>query len=561
MAKKNNNKNTTLYFWLFFVLCNCFIFLPKYFLNIDITNLISITNMSIRSVFEHVNQDFLRLSGEFFLLSSLLFFFKEKRWFSIFLTICFFLLISYQAYYEFSIRLYEQVPSFQNDYLLIRQVLPIFLSNRGIDSPIYIISAIIVLLLAIALGIFLVSQMIKHFRGSKKTRIIYAIIMLYHLVSFSQMPINNRNANIQWSLPKIAQSLDTKSFEPIYLKEKKNIYSNLIQKNLVQKPNVYLLVIEAYGGLVCNTSITNNSYKENIGTVKKILDKNGWKTTSNLSRSTIFGGRSWLGFSTIMTGMKIENQIQYNQLLFDNNDFPHMIRFFNQQEYQTYRLSTLSASKAAKKRIPQQTMHELWEYNKWLQFDDIPYHGIRYNSFGGIPDQYALSYFNNQFTNKNNTPQFLFFITMNSHTPWYKPPPILDNWQSFDSISNNKATNQKSLDGSTIERYQKTIEYELNFITKFITEEADSNSIFILVGDHQPAGLGHFVMENKRKFDCPIHIVSKNENFIHAFEKYGFVEGMYADPKKVTSIRHEDIYEMFTKEMISVFGNHNSSPE
>jgi hypothetical protein len=97
--------------------------------------------------------------------------------------------------------------------------------------------------------------------------------------------------------------------------------------------------------------------------------------------------------------------------------------------------------------------------------------------------------------------------------------------------------------------YLNAIEYELRFLTDFILKTGDDQSIYVLVGDHQPQR----VSRRNDGFDTPIHIISKDPAFADAFLDYGFVRGLIVSDSQPT-IRHEGFYSMFVRVMLAQYG-------
>ena len=89
----------------------------------------------------------------------------------------------------------------------------------------------------------------------------------------------------------------------------------------------------------------------------------------------------------------------------------------------------------------------------WTKYSDIPYSGYKYDYFGGIPDQYALSFWYETILDKSTHPHYLFFITLNTHAPFYLPPPILENWRDLDKIQSSPHKGNRLEKGIPIVRY------------------------------------------------------------------------------------------------------------
>ena len=126
--------------------------------------------------------------------------------------------------------------------------------------------------------------------------------------------------------------------------------------------------------------------------------------------------------------------------------------------------------------------------------------------------------------------------------PWFKPPPLLDEWRDFNQIQSKELL---SMEGSDLVRYERAIHYELELMARFIQAHSSEQSLFILVGDHQPPGMEHLVYDITPDAATPVHIISKDSSLTQGFMTHGFQEGWLVDLEKVQYMRHEDFYSMF----------------
>ena len=60
---------------------------------------------------------------------------------------------------------------------------------------------------------------------------------------------------------------------------------------------------------------------------------NAWHMATALSNSTILGGRSWLGFTTLLSGIRIDNHPAYEDMISHHVGYPHLINTLNAQGY------------------------------------------------------------------------------------------------------------------------------------------------------------------------------------------------------------------------------------
>ncbi len=160
-----------------------------------------------------------------------------------------------------------------------------------------------------------------------------------------------------------------------------------------------------------------------------------------------------------------------------------------------------------------------------------------------IPDQYTVNYGLNYIEQIEQNPYCLFFISLNSHHPFHSPIESVKDWQSLNH-PNSKFETTNSLNDLG-EKYLKSIEYQLESYIDMITEKNDENTIFVIFGDHQPPVITH----KQQGSSAPIHIISKDEQLIQSFYKYGFSKGLQVDPREHSPIRHEGFYSLFLKEL------------
>ena len=98
--------------------------------------------------------------------------------------------------------------------------------------------------------------------------------------------------------------------------------------------------------------------------------------------------------------------------------------------------------------------------------------------------------------------------------------------------------------------YLNSIDYELEYLTRFILERGTENDIFVLVGDHQPPR----VSRRDDGFETPMHIISRNPDFIAGLAEYGFTPGLHVDVASNEPLRHEGFFSMFARALLSAYG-------
>lgn len=575
-------------FWLLFFFLNCLLFLPAYVVHTQL-EVMSIANGSSVTFFDKtwLEGDFnllVKLCGDFIFLLLLLFFLKPKTLlasiYTFLVALLYLLLLYYTIYYEGYKGLYSVHPTFQNDWVIVKEVMPTFLKEISVKGSTYLNS--VLLFLGISLVIFLLVKWLQQlflknkwkvafwllgilFLGGfliQKNRMLVSVELSSDKITLADSPSDsvlverdsNYFSNLEWIYPKIKTSATVYREEDHFANYKMRwVYDFYKNKKLVNKPNIYLLFVESYGAVASLSDYCTAPYDS----LTKILDEQlveaGWAVASNYSKSTVIGGRSWLAMTTAMIGAEVEDQIQYSGLLKDYQGYPHLIDFLNGQGYETFRMSSMRIS-----RIDTLTMitipNQFWQFDYRYLFPDIPYRGHQYDLYGGIPDQYSLNYAQETWLNPSKKPFFFTSITMNSHGPWHsKMPPIVDKWRNLNN-PNNPFEGEEVHANMTIMNYWIAMEYELKMLVDFILKNGDKNSLFIILGDHNPGGLEFKLYKKFNKWATPIHIISKDSTFVNSFHQHGFTSGINPDTSAYTIMRHKGFYSLFARQLFENYG-------
>ena len=563
----------SLFFWLLFIFLSSLLNVPNWIGQLaqsDYLTTLTTTNLWTSLWYApkpitlfHLNGEVLLLLLPLFLLSN--FRFLKVIYYSI-AGLFFLFLLYYNIYFEGYQGLYSVHPIFANDWILVKEILPTFFNELSIGKQNYLFGLIGFFLVSILLFIG-AYQLLKQFITLKQQSLFWIISIC--IIAFWGMSLQNYNkkkiineeniistSNIStftnWTYPKIQASSAPRKKNPLDHLKKRWLYDLYKSKPLKEKPNVYLLFIESYGAVATLSEECSKKFQHLATNLEAQLAAADWHISSNYSKSPVIGGRSWLAMTTALVGAQIEDQIQYNGLIQRHRQFPHMIDFFNNQGYETVRVSTMSS-----KDIDTMSMITIpnlfWKFDQRLLFSDIPYTGFRYDYYGGIPDQYTLGYVQEEILDTLSRPHFMTFITMNSHGPWSNGPPIVADWKSLDTLK-NPYPNGRPTSSMHLDEYWNLMAYELNMLTDFILKEGDEESIFILLGDHNPAGLEWKIFGRYNKWATPIHIISKDASFVDSFRQHGFTEGMVVDTAQHTVMRHMGLYSLLARQLLEQYG-------
>ncbi len=320
--------------------------------------------------------------------------------------------------------------------------------------------------------------------------------------------------------------------------------------SLREKPNIYFLFIESYGSINLNNEKLSSRYKELLKEHNNQLEIHGWKSASILSNAPVTGGGSWLSYSTIMLGYKIDNSSLYNALLNDNEfkKYNHLFRNFQNAGYINYRLNPIFEPEGF--NVPWDIFTEFYAVDEWIRLEDLMYDGIMYGYGPSPPDQYSLNRAYEIIRKKQKTPFILFSLSKNSHTPFPEPYELKSDWRDWND-EKGADKHARFFEVPKIEDYEKSIKYQLDNVFDFIAKNGRNNDIFIIVGDHQPPAFETI------DFKTPVHIISKDSSFIARFANYGFSDGLL--PNINRKMNHEGFYSMFLREFVRNYGEDSTN--
>jgi hypothetical protein len=555
-------------FWLLFLILNFLFFLPGYLVNAGTSSFLPVRDFMhgnlyerAKSVFVRSNYDIFRLSVDLFLISMVYFLLRKHirpalyGWLA---GIYYVITFAYLTYYVTFEKIYLIPPVIYNDLSLLKLGFVNIMDGQWLKS-----AGIILLVLALSYGlIWLVRQIIKTLnevswgKYSKTVIIVLVILLLINTLKSGLTYTSDQAFQETFALigANAKSSVDARKNLMHFSVDRINSRMNYKQLSLKSKPDIYLLFVESYGRLLYESPELRTSYLRCMDSCESVLLGKGLNAATGFSISPVSGGQSWVSYSTVLFGYNIRNQGTFNSLLKNPAmaRYDNLFRVLNQNGYRTYRLNAMP--QASNLEVPWETYSQFYSIDRWINFSDLNYTGRLYGFGPSPPDQYSINFAGRYIDRDSPGPCALFFITQTTHNPFYCPDSLASDWQSLndepDSVSFHASVFLKK---PRISDYAKAVHYDLSALIQFITNVPDSNTIFILIGDHQPP----LITSTKDGFETPVHIISRNKDFTRAFMQFGFREGMKADEKAIP-IRHEGIYSMFMREFVHCYGTDHS---
>jgi phosphatidylglycerophosphate synthase len=289
--------------------------------------------------------------------------------------------------------------------------------------------------------------------------------------------------------------------------------------------DVLLVFVESYG----RVAVQGSSFAPQVDAVLHQGDAQlrsaGFSSRSAFLTSPTFGGLSWLAHSTLQSGIRVDGQRRYDQLV-ENN-----------------RLTLTKAFKRAGWRAVgvMPANHRAWpEGSTFYHYDKIYDRrnlGYRGPDFGlpPMPDQYTfLALQRRELAPRHRPPLFAEVDLISSHAPWTRIPRLVP-WDQvgdgsiFGRIPPQEATKATLFgDGKRARAaYGDSIEYSLRSLFSFVQHSGDKNLVLVVLGDHQPATL---VTGEGATHDVPISVIAHDPKVMQQISGWGWQNGMLPSP-------------------------------
>jgi phosphatidylglycerophosphate synthase len=289
--------------------------------------------------------------------------------------------------------------------------------------------------------------------------------------------------------------------------------------------DVILAFVESYG----RVAVQGSSFSPKVDAVLDAgtaqLRQAGFSAKSAFLTSPTFGGISWLAHSTLQSGLWVDNQLRYDQLIASK-------RLTLTSAFQRAGWRTVADSPANERDWPEGA--SFYHYDKIYDSRNVGYQGPAFG-YAPMTDQYVLSAFQRNELAPKHEPLMAEIDLVSSHWPW-APLPKMVKWsdvgdgsifdpmpaqgQSYDEVWSDPALVQAA--------YGQSIEYTMNTLVSFVQNYGDDNLVVIALGDHQPATV---VSGNGASHDVPISIIAHDPAVMKRIAGWGWQDGLRPNPQ------------------------------
>ncbi|MET8450721.1 CDP-alcohol phosphatidyltransferase [Streptomyces sp. NPDC005209] len=279
--------------------------------------------------------------------------------------------------------------------------------------------------------------------------------------------------------------------------------------------------IESYGRSAVEDPIMAPGVDKTLDERTAALEKAGFHAKSGWLTSATYGGSSWLGHSTTMSGLWISNQQRYRTVM--ASDHLSLTKVFKK----TGAWNTVGVMPGVQKGWPEQKYYGL---DKVYNAFQLGYRGPKF-SWSTMPDQYALEQFQQRVHGKKHAkPMMSELILTSSHQPW-APIPKMVGWDQLGDGSIFKSIQQAgNKPGDVIadttksrQEYGKSIQYSVTALTQWLERYGSDDTVLVFLGDHQPIAR---VSGNHASRDVPISIVAKDPKVLDKIAGWNWTDGL-----------------------------------
>jgi len=290
--------------------------------------------------------------------------------------------------------------------------------------------------------------------------------------------------------------------------------------------DVLLVFVESYGRVAVEDPSIAPGVHAVIDHGDAELRAAGFSSRSAFLTSPTFGGLSWLAHSTMQSGIKVDGQRRYNQLV--KADRLTLTRAFKRAGWRTVGI------------LPGN--HRAWpEGESFYHYDKVSDRrnlGYRGPDFGlpPMPDQYTLQTLQRRELGKRHrSPLFAEVDLISSHAPWTKIPEMIP-WDDvgdgsiFSRVPVEESTEAKIFGDGKRARgaYGHSIEYSLSAVYSFVQHYGDDDTVLVVLGDHQPATV---VTGQGASHDVPVSVIAHDPKVLDQIASWGWQDGLLPSPQ------------------------------
>jgi hypothetical protein len=296
--------------------------------------------------------------------------------------------------------------------------------------------------------------------------------------------------------------------------------------------DVLLVFVESYGRVAVENSWFAPGIDRTLTAATAHLGRLGFQARSGWLGSPTFGGISWLAHSTLQTGLWIDSQQRYDQVVGSN-------RLSLSWAFRKAGWRTVADVPSNWHAWPEG--HRFYRYQRMYGSYDVGYRGPRLG-YARVPDQFTLRAFDDLELTPHRRPVMAEIDLDSSHTPWLSVPRlvpwnVLGDGAVYDSVRGAGVPYDTSLLSTLAHpqaqqrRYAHSIRYSLRSLVSFVHHAHDKNLVMVVLGDHQPNAA---VSGNGASHDVPVSLIAHDPAVLKHIDGWGWTPGLQPESSTPT---------------------------
>lgn len=287
--------------------------------------------------------------------------------------------------------------------------------------------------------------------------------------------------------------------------------------------DVHIFIIESYGYALFNDQRYQSHMAPHISAFDDALSAAGYAACSGVLDSPTLGGRSWLAFGSLESGVWLPDQLRYNFVL--TSDVRPLADYFNQAGYRT-----VSVMPGTTKPWPE---GKYFRYAKTYYAKDLNYKGPKFG-WSPMPDQFVLdAIYRKELVGRERPPLFIRYVLTSSHASFHRQPKYLNDWSRIGNGAVFHRVPPKTYPinwpdlSNAGKAYMRSIRYDLTVLKKYLIHDLPQQALIIIMGDHQ---VNTQLVGHNAEHWVPIHVISRDRDLLAPFLKMGYTPGLYPKP-------------------------------
>ena len=288
--------------------------------------------------------------------------------------------------------------------------------------------------------------------------------------------------------------------------------------------DVLVVFVESYG----RVAIQDSSFSPRIDAALERgaaqLQAAGFSSRSAFLTSPTFGGLSWLAHSTLQSGVTVNGEWRYDQVV--KKGRVTLTRAFKRAGWRA-----VGAMPGNRRAWPEGS--SLYHYDQVYDRRNFGYRGPPFG-LPPMPDQYTLlALQRRELAKRHRPPLFAEVDLISSHAPWTRIPRLI----AWDDVGDGSIFDRLPAEESAglfgdAERaraaYAYSIEYSLNTILSFVERYGDEDLVLVVLGDHQPATV---ITGEDASHDVPISVIAHDPKVIDQIAGWRWQDGLSPSPR------------------------------